>query len=213
MSESDPAGAMRRVRPFVDERLSAFCYACGGDPTTRDHVPAKVFLDDPLPENLPVVGACRTCNQTASADEEYVACLLEVAACGPNGEFERPKIQHILERRPALASRLKEAMTTGGYIAAESQRVRRVAEKIARGLWSYEVGEPSALMVAEVEFGPIAALTRERLDTFLTMSPPTLLPEVGSRLMIKVIEGLAGDVGYHPWQVVQPSRLGAALVE
>jgi hypothetical protein len=89
-----PFSDVKQIRTYVDDRLAAFCYACGGAPATRDHVPPKVFLDEPYPENLPVVGSCRTCNEGASLDEEYVACVLEVAARGtvdPSG-LTRPKI-------------------------------------------------------------------------------------------------------------------------
>jgi hypothetical protein len=202
---------MKQVRPFVDERLSCFCYSCNGVPATRDHVPAKVFLDEPFPDNLPIVGACRDCNEGASVDEEYVACLLEVAACGFSSEPERPKIRRIFRERPAIAARLGRAVTPEGYIAVERERVRRVITKLARGLWSYESGEPTGLMNAEARFNPIAILADDDLDAFLTMSPPTIFPEVGSRLMIKVIEGLGEGQGFDPWQIVQPSRFSYAV--
>ncbi len=202
---------MEQVRPFVDERLGCFCYACNGAPATRDHVPAKVFLDEPFPDNLPIVGACRACNEGASIDEEYVACLLEVAACGFRNEPERPKIRRIFRERPAIVARLGRAMTPEGCIAVEHERVQQVITKLARGLWSYEIGEPTELMKAEVRFNPIATLSDDDLDAFLAISAPTIFPEVGSRLMIKVIEGLGEGQGFHPWQIVQPSRFSYAV--
>jgi hypothetical protein len=63
---------MEQIKTFVDDRLAAYCGTCHGVPSTRDHAPAKVFLDEPNPENLPVVGACASCNQDASLDEELV---------------------------------------------------------------------------------------------------------------------------------------------
>jgi hypothetical protein len=99
---------VKQIRTYVDDRLAAFCYACGGAPAPRDHVPPKVFLDEPYPEDLPVVGSCRTCNEGASLDEEYVACVLEVAARGtvdPSG-LTRPKIVRKLTKNPSLAARL-----------------------------------------------------------------------------------------------------------
>ena len=67
---------------FVDERLTGKCIYCGRNPETRDHVPSRVLLDKPFPDNLPVVDACRTCNEDFSQDEEYLACLIECAICG-----------------------------------------------------------------------------------------------------------------------------------
>lgn len=74
---------------FVDERLKGSCVYCGGPPETVDHVPSRVFLDDPLPENLPVVEACRECNGGFSLDEEYLACLLECVMTGTTDESTR----------------------------------------------------------------------------------------------------------------------------
>lgn len=53
------------------------CCYCGGYADTVDHVPSKVFLDEPYPDNLPVVPCCRKCSEEFSLDEEYVAVLLE----------------------------------------------------------------------------------------------------------------------------------------
>ena len=56
------------------ERL---CCYCGAWADTVDHVPSKVFMDKPYPENLPVVPCCKKCNREFSLDEEYVTVLLE----------------------------------------------------------------------------------------------------------------------------------------
>jgi len=68
----------------MDERLTAeMCVYCGGaEPSTRDHVPPKVFLDEPYPPGLPVVGACEGCNLGFSLDEQYLACLIGCVMCG-----------------------------------------------------------------------------------------------------------------------------------
>lgn len=202
---------MRQVRPFIDERLGGFCFSCGGFPATRDHVPAKVLLDDPVPENLPIVGACRSCNGHASADEEYLACFLEVAACGSTVEVERRKIRRIFERRPPLAARLEGARTSDGYVAVEYERVRRVVAKLGRGIWSYEAGEPSGTLDTEVRFDPIENLSQGRLVQFLSTATPVFFPEVGSRLMIKMIEGTSEGTDNDPWQIVQPGRFAYAV--
>ena len=53
------------------------CCYCGDFADTVDHVPSKVFLDKPYPENLPVVPCCKKFNERFSLDEEYVSVLLE----------------------------------------------------------------------------------------------------------------------------------------
>lgn len=66
----------------LDKRLLKSCIYCGGSPDTRDHVPSKVFLDKPYPDNLPVVACCLDCNRSFSLDEEYVACFIECVIAG-----------------------------------------------------------------------------------------------------------------------------------
>jgi len=97
---------------FADERLKGMCVHCGGRPHTRDHAPSKVLLDDPLPNNLPVVEACESCNTGFSQDEEYVACFVECVICGTTelSGVQRPKIKRILAERPALAARLHQSV-------------------------------------------------------------------------------------------------------
>lgn len=101
---------------FVDERLKGSCVYCGGPPETVDHVPSRVFLDDPLPENLPVVEACRECNGGFSLDEEYLACLLECVMTGTSDieGFAREKVRRSLSRNRRLTAQLRRVagMTT-----------------------------------------------------------------------------------------------------
>ena len=73
---------VKQICDFGDHRELAFCVHCGKETETRDHVPSKVFLDEPLPVNLPVVFSCERCNNELSKDEEYVACLIECVKMG-----------------------------------------------------------------------------------------------------------------------------------
>ena len=49
---------VQQYRDFADERLVSGCVYCGGPEETNEHVPSRVFLDQPYPENLPGVDAC-----------------------------------------------------------------------------------------------------------------------------------------------------------
>jgi hypothetical protein len=96
---------------FVDERFLGRCVYCGGTPCTRDHVPSKILLDDPLPANLPIVESCADCNQGFSLDEEYFACFLECVLVGSTDpEFvRRPKVKRALSHNRRLADRIQSA--------------------------------------------------------------------------------------------------------
>lgn len=87
---------------FADERHAAFCVFCGAEPTTREHVVSRVLLDDPLPEELPLVRSCYACNNGFSRDEEYVACLIDCVIAGSTSSIRREKVKRALCRSPAL---------------------------------------------------------------------------------------------------------------
>src|SRR6266481_1612042 len=105
---------MRQIRNYADIRHSERCVYCGdGGVKTRDHVPSKVLLDVPHPANLPVVPACESCNSSFSADEEYLACLLDCTLAGRTdpGRVRRQNIRRILAERPALRARIEGVRT------------------------------------------------------------------------------------------------------
>ena len=52
------------------------CYLCGGEATTRDHIPPKGLFPAPRTANLITVPACSTCNQRASLDDGYLRLVL-----------------------------------------------------------------------------------------------------------------------------------------
>lgn len=202
---------MRQIRPFADTRLGGCCVYCGDFPDTRDHIPPRVFLDDPLPSNLAVVPCCRECNLASSADEEYLACLLEVASCGTTDvdRLERRSIARTLAARPLLRARLAAAFNRAeSSVEVEHARVRRVIEKLARGIWSYETATNADPTILTAEYVPLAACDDDTLETFTTLAPLELLPEVGSRLMIRVIEDWSME---NQWQIVQPTRFAYAV--
>lgn len=207
---------MRQVRSYVDERHAGYCVYCFGSPSTRDHVPPRVLLDKPYPENLPVVGSCASCNEGASLDEQYLACLLEVAVCGSADpdEVERAKVARILRTNVGLQRRLSGALHTDSGqlgVRCEPDRVIRELEKIARSLWAYECGEPPSVMEATCSFRPLIALDDEEHGAFFSTHDENVFPEVGSRLMTRVVEPLTG-VATDLWQDVQTGRFAYAVI-
>lgn len=179
-------------------------------------MPPKAFLDKPFPTNLPVVGTCGPCNGGASIDEEYVACMVEAAACGSADpeHLERPRIRRALARNPALAARFEAAFDPEtGAIAAETDRIGRVLEKTARGLWAYELAEPALDMSAAVGFQPLHLLDTNTRAAFEQSQPPQIFAEVGSRMMIRQATSRdPADVSASTgWQLVQADRFRYAV--
>lgn len=209
-SSTKLAGRMEQRQNFGDERQRAWCVHCGNsEPRTRDHVPSKVLLDNPLPSNLPVVGTCERCNVGVSRDEEYVACLLECTVVGSVSETDtrREKVKQCLRRSKKLRERLSRSQTRIGgrsYFAPEMSRVHNVVLKLARGHSIFDLNEPHWEEPRHLMISPLSEMTVEQRTEFETLpSELELWPEVGSRAMQRFI---LGTPGASPWVVVQPNR-------
>ena len=198
---------------FVDERLAGLCVYCGGIPDTRDHVPSKVLLDRPYPPNLPVVPCCHRCNESFSAHEKYVACLVECALTGASesGAVQRSTIKRLLEKESALCVRLtqsrrEDASDNFGW-APESEAVKVVVLKLARGHAAYELALPQLDEPLEVYFAPLISLPLQERDQYeaTTVSAPVPWPEVGSRAFYRALNR-EGATQQNGWIVVQRGR-------
>jgi hypothetical protein len=195
---------------YFDDRLRGVCPLCGQHANTKDHVPPKMFLDDPLPPNTGTVEMCAECNQGSSADEEYVACLIDVCLVGGDATSSRlrPRIQRAFEHSEALRHRVQSAIILGdGYVLdveAERHRIDRVVEKIARGIWAYETGETYAGR-GQASWQILSHMHRAERDAFESYTEPQLFPEIGSRLFCS-ISAHDGELVWPGWRDVQDGR-------
>ena len=209
---------MKRYDLFHDDRLGGTCFHCGGSfPDTVDHVPPKVFLDKPYPDNLITVPSCRECNSDTSHDEQYVASQIEVAVCGTTDprHLKRQKISKTLECKPLLRKKLARAATVndGVYtVLPELERVNQVLEKIARGLWRFDTAQDTADLKATVHCD-VAPLSADVKDVFFLSSTPGLSAwgEIGSRGFIRSQCG-GEESSYGPgWEDVQLGRFSCSV--
>ena len=135
---------------FADERHSAYCVFCGAEPSTREHVASRVLLDDPLPDDLPLVRSCYECNSGFSQDEEYLACLIDCVVSGSTDPscVHREKVRNCLRHSPALAARIAAGQSTdeNGTVVwkPEADRVRTIIVKLARGHAAHQFSEPQS---------------------------------------------------------------------
>jgi hypothetical protein len=197
---------------YVDERMTGRCVFCGAGPGTRDHCPSRVLLDEPLPANLPVVESCESCNGSFSANELYLACLIECVVCGsavPN-KVSRSKIRRLLTENPALASSLQSSIETdksGGLTwMVDVERVRNVVLKLARGHIAYELAIPKTHHPDTIGFTPLIAMSTEARLAFEAEPAAVVWPEVGCRAFTRT--DLADGPPYlgDGWINVQPGR-------
>jgi len=213
---------MDQLNHFADGRLLVGCIYCGGVEETRDHAPSRVFLDEPFPDNLPVVPACFECNNRLSLDEEYVACLVESAIAGSTDpdQVRRPCVADILRRSPALAARIASARHTSGDLVrfdVEHQRVRNVILKLARAHAAFDLSLPLRQDPQIAKWRPLHLMTGEERDSYEAAHVVGLFGEVGSRGMQRLMvtqvtlqtstgESKAIDYIINDWVEVQENR-------
>lgn len=198
----------------VDKRLMGVCVYCGGPPDTHDHVPSRVLLDDPPPDDLPVVDACTACNQGFSLDEEYLACFLECVLAGSTDakHLRREKIKRALSRNDRLCARIQASARFDDHGVLiwepEAKRVQNVVLKLARGHAAYELSLPQLDDPETVFVSPLLAMSEADRKAFENAGSGEVRgwPEVNSRAFLRAAgaEPLGDHAG--PWIVVQPGQ-------
>ncbi len=215
---------MEEIEEFVDERQKAWCVHCGGSITAlkanRDHVPSRGLLGKPYPANLPVIPVCAACNNGFSLDEEYLIAFLGAVLAGSTDPERQasPAAMRILERNPSLRGRIERAKmeykTVGGETrllwTLEQDRVNRVVLKNARGHAFFEYGEPMLAEPDHVWAAPLETLTATQRTEFENVDMGQGWPEVGSRMMTRVMTGqdLSGA-----WVTVQDGHYRYAVAQ
>jgi hypothetical protein len=183
---------MDQLRDCADDRLLRGCIYCGAQDATREHVPSRVFLDKPYPENLQVVEACRRCNNGFSKDEEYVASLIESIIVGSTdpSKIRRPTIAALLNRSQLLRSRIEPSTQSNGdqtLFKVEHDRLRRVLLKLARCHAAYELKQECRDDPTSMWWHPIELLAENHRDEFNSPHLIQTYGEVGSRGMQRLL--------------------------
>ncbi len=200
---------MKRLENNGDQRNQGFCVHCGGVYKTDDHVPPKLWLDDPLPENLAIAPSCRKCNKACAENEAYLACLLECVIAGSSdpAKLRRPKVAKLLASNFSLAEKMDSASRTeNGQIVwnIEADRVKQGLLKLARCYAAYELNEPRTDEPESVLWMPLQSMTPDQIEEFENPDVPAVWPEVGSRAMSRLV--VTGDGYENGWIEVQPGN-------
>ena len=179
---------MRQIKKLSDLRLDTQCAFCGEYSETRDHIPSKIILEKPFPENLHIVPSCLKCNNGFSLDEEYFACLIECILCETiePRRLRRNRIKKILNRKPKLKTKLEKAFINENgktAIKIEKERVENVLTKLAFGHVKYENSETVFEKPTQISFAPIDLLNKKQKADFFSIDGFEIAPEVGSRAM------------------------------
>ena len=133
-------------------KLKEKCYFCGSSSESRDHIPSKNLLEKPYPNNLLTIPSCKKCNKSFSLDEEYfLNALVEISNNTTllskkelGGNVYKARL-----RSPKLKDRIQNSLIEGEdgkiYFNMESDRIKRVIEKNALGLYFHRYNKLEAL--------------------------------------------------------------------
>jgi hypothetical protein len=213
---------MDALEDYADERLLDGCIYCGGPIETREHVPSRSLLDDPKPDNLPVVGACESCNKQFSKDEEYLACLIDCVIAGSTDPalIRRSKVAKMLRHSPALQARIGAAKSTNGeqvQFSIEVDRVRNVITKLAQGHSAFELSQCHRHEPETLHWQPLELMDPHARDLFEAPEIVQQFGELGTRSMQRMVmaqvslqsaDGKMKNLGIfvNDWIVVQEGR-------
>jgi hypothetical protein len=202
------------IEEFSDDRRKNWCLHCGGWLVNLDcnvdHAPSKSLLKDPRPENLPTVPVCKPCNSDFSKDEAYMVACLSAAISGTTDPAKQiiPSAKRILEKSEPLQVQINRSSsytTIGGerrlVWKPDLERIERVVVKNARGHAFFEIGEPMMHKPAFVRIFPLECLSSEQRADFENAEGLGFWPEVGSRMMTRLVTG--EDLTEHGWVMVQ----------
>ena len=215
---------MKRLTDYSDPRSRVLCTHCGVDLDRRnankDHVPSRCLLDRPLPDNPPTVAICTSCNSSFSKDEEYCFVFLTAVISGdadpdPSRFFSAASAT---KRSPGLRKRIARAQRHQLPLWSEPEvlwqpeidRFDRVIVKNARGHVLHELGEPVLGMPSRVMYWPVSRMSPAQREAFEHVALGIGFPEVGSRMMQRVL-GLAPVV--NGWVEVQDGVYRYAIVQ
>lgn len=173
-----------------------YCIYCGNVSDTREHIPSKVFLSKPYPDDLPVLPACKKCNNGFSDDELYTEIYIDSIKylSGFSNKILNENEQHIFcnSAFPDAQTDLSSYYDIGKIPTRE--RIERIITKLAIGHAVYELstgyfsnsfsGKPISIKYNFLF--ETSKTEKEEFDSLIIMDDK-VLPEIGSRVYGKLL--------------------------
>lgn len=207
---------MAHRKKFSDQRLDDTCAYCGQSSESKDHVPSKALLDEPFPENLPVVPCCLKCNQDFSSHEEYIACAIECAICGTAqiAGLNREKIKNTFLKNQKLQQSFESSFILENqerFFKIDTDRLNKVITKLAKGHAKFENSESKIEEPTTVNFQALSSMSQKEIENFIAPVSLSLFPEVGSRALQSIHIDDNNNVASN-WIIVQDNKYQYSVI-
>lgn len=178
------------LRPYVEYSKTGtrYCIYCGAIADTREHIPSKVFLNKPLPGDLPTLPACKNCNNSFSSDELYVNTYVEcVKAICESKDIKSMEIRLSDRKEIREAKTAVKATFDNGFFDVDS-RIERILYKLAIGHIVFELFDcynidyySVADVIIKYVFKCSLSEREWRMLETIELLDKEVLPEIGSR--------------------------------
>ncbi len=190
------------------------CIYCGNRADTREHIPSKVLLSEPYPENLPTIPACFECNNGFSADEEYFVSFLETLKSAIYVDYSiSDHIVKIFNHTPALQEMVTSSIHLENktvFFSYDEIRFKRVINKLAVCHAGYEFDHVDFNDPISTKISFIFNMTPEDISEFTAPEIMNCVPEISSRFTSNycIIQNIDNGEAYllNDWIVVQEGR-------
>jgi len=185
------------------------CIYCYEEADSREHIPSKIFLNEPYESNLAILPSCIKCNNAFSENEQYLACLIDYVQykLSKLKTVKRKKIEKTFKTRPHIKNEFEKSTkyTNDGnleYIEFSHERIKTILLKLSIGhaiysLSSICLGEPSF-----INYKFYIQLTKDEMANFNLEPISNIIPEFGSREGI-YISMLDEGIPITTWNIVQ----------
>jgi hypothetical protein len=193
-------GDNRLRHRIVYKNNESLCIYCGNIADSREHIPSKVFLEEPFPDNLYLVPACRKCNNSFSDDELYTWYIIKILEQESGIPMKNYAEKRFSSHPHVYQEAQKDISDFAGWFNGpvrdkilfkfQSKRVERVIEKLAIGHAVFELGECyfsedfDSWKISKVEYAFAPALSQDVIEDYdcAVDISNNLLPEIGSRV-------------------------------
>lgn len=179
-----------RHKIVYDKNSYSECIYCGNAANTREHIPSKVFLVKPFPNNLGIVPACQNCNKSFSNDELFLSLLIEIIKSNHYGKGyilpEKSKIRMNYNKK--MISDIKR-LIENKELDQFNKKISNILFKLAVGHSVYELSEGYCIKNGQINYSFLNRMSTEEINEFILPFDigGNPLPEVGSRVYERIL--------------------------
>lgn len=188
------------------------CVYCYEKADTREHIPSKIFLNEPYSNNLAILPACFNCNNSYSDKEQYLACLIDYLQYKLYNleTVQRSKIQKTFISKPHIKDELEKSTIYANdgklnYIEYNHDKIQAILLKLSIGHATYSLSRIHLDKPDIINYKFLPELSDEELHNFNSEVMCDVSPEIGARSFDNIVITNDG-IPIVTWNIVQDNQ-------